>query len=465
MAFKKAEKSRAFLRLAMYSLSGGGKTYTALKIARGISEGCKDIGNGRIAVVDTEFGSASKYSDLFDFDVSELSGAMDSNGNLNGQNPDDYVREITAAAQAGYPVLILDSLSHGWEALCAQVEQLAKAKYRGNTWSAWSEGTPEQKRLINAILGYPGHIIATMRAKTEWSLDKDKDGKSKPSKIGLAPQQRGGIEYEFDMVMSLNAEHFLTVEKDRTGRFQGREILKPDEGFGRELYAWLMSGKSPVPAINDALRASRTVQELKASIHRYDGVIRGLPDSEKASIKKEYEVNLARLSDTGGKPPASPGNGGNGRKAGTETPSAPSAPAETQPGGETTPAETQPEQTPGTAPAKPEQTSGTAPAQPEPVQQPKQAPATDKDGNPALFAEKGHLMGAPDTDANPFKAGTEDSDWLKPGRKVGIKLKKDGPVIMIGTVVKGPHDFKGELCITIKEIRSPVKVSDCVETE
>jgi hypothetical protein len=136
-------------------------------------------------------------------------------------------------------VLIIDSLSHGWQELLQEVDRLAAAKYRGSTWSAWSEGTPKQRALVNAILSFPGHVIATMRSRTEWGVEADAKGKQKPVRIGLAPEQGKGIEYEFDLLLELSPEHLGLVLKDRTGRFQDAVIERPGEEFGQALAAWL----------------------------------------------------------------------------------------------------------------------------------------------------------------------------------------------------------------------------------
>jgi hypothetical protein len=228
--FKKATKAAAKLRAAFFGPSGAGKTFSALRVATGLG--------GPIAVIDTERGSASKYSDRFAFDVLDL----------EDQSIEGYVSAIAMAAEGGYRVLVIDSLSHGWQDLTAEVEKLAKAKYRGNTWSAWSEGTPLQRRLVNAILGFPGHIIATMRSKTEWTT-VDSNGKKTPQRVGLAPEQGKGIEYEFDLLVEISVEHIGQVIKDRTGKFQDKLIDKPGEQFGQQLAAWLADGEqAPAPA-------------------------------------------------------------------------------------------------------------------------------------------------------------------------------------------------------------------------
>ena len=240
MGFKKATKAQANLHAAIHGPSGAGKTFTSLRVATGLA------GGGPIAVIDTERGSASKYADRFSFDVLEL----------EDQSIDGYVAAISEAAKGGYKVLIIDSLSHGWQSLLEEVEKLAKAKYRGNTWSAWSEGTPHQRRLVQAILNYPGHVIATMRSKTEWTT-VDNNGKKSPQRVGLAPEQGKGIEYEFDLLVEISTEHVANVIKDRTGKFQDKLIDKPGEDFGRQLAAWLSDGlPSPVVSAQTPARTA-----------------------------------------------------------------------------------------------------------------------------------------------------------------------------------------------------------------
>jgi len=229
--FKTASKAQAKLRCALFGPSGSGKTYSALRIATGLG--------GKIALVDTERYSASKYADRFDFDVCDL---VD-------RSIDGYVQAFQAAAQAGYDVLIIDSLSHAWHELLQEVERLARARFAGNSWAAWSEGTPKQRRLIDTLLDYPGHVIGTIRTKTAWDQAKDeKTGKSRPVRVGLVPEQGKGIEYEFDLLLQIDTDHVASVLKDRTGKYQDKLIEKPGEDFGKELSEWLAEGVPAKPA-------------------------------------------------------------------------------------------------------------------------------------------------------------------------------------------------------------------------
>jgi len=247
--FKRATKAAAKLRAAVFGPSGAGKTYTTLGVAKGLG--------GRVAVIDTERGSASKYSDRFEFDVLEL----------DDQSIDGYVAAIRLAGQEGYAVLVIDSLSHAWQTLLEEVEKLAKAKYRGNTWSAWSEGTPMQRKLVGAILDFPGHVLATMRSKTEWTT-VDNNGKKTPQRVGLAPEQGKGVEYEFDLLVEISTEHIANVIKDRTGKFQDKLLDKPGEEFGKQLAAWLAEGVTAQPTkpeVRAAATASVPALMTKAS--------------------------------------------------------------------------------------------------------------------------------------------------------------------------------------------------------
>jgi hypothetical protein len=208
---------------------------TALRMAQGIA----DKMGVSFGVIDTEARSASKYADRIPFDVDDL----------NGKTVDHYLAAMDNAAKAGYKMLVIDSLSHAWRELTEEVDRIAQSSTSKNTFSAWGKVAPKQKRLVDAILNYPGHLITTMRSKTEWVVGEGKSGKLAPEKMGLAPEQGKGIEYEFDLLIEMNQAHQATVTKDRTGKFQDEVIEKPGEEFGVALYDWLSSGSAIAPAV------------------------------------------------------------------------------------------------------------------------------------------------------------------------------------------------------------------------
>ncbi|MCX8016491.1 MAG: ATP-binding protein [Rhodocyclaceae bacterium] len=225
--FRKATRRQSKLRLAITGPSGSGKTYSALAVASGIG--------GRIAVVDTEHGSASLYADRFAFDVLEMSPPF---------SPERFIEAIQAAAN-DYDVMIIDSITHEWmgEGGILNIhDKIVRSSKSGNSYTAWAEVTPRHNKLLDAILRAPIHIIATLRSKTEYVL-QDVGGKTVPRKVGMAPVQRDGFEYEFTTVLDLSLDrHLASVSKDRTGLFDGRDPAPLSAETGRMLVEWLSSG-------------------------------------------------------------------------------------------------------------------------------------------------------------------------------------------------------------------------------
>lgn len=239
----RATKCRAKLRLGMSGPAGSGKTYSALLIAHGLG--------GRIGLIDTEHGSGDLYADLLPegYDVLQLTPPF---------TPARYVEAIQAFEAAGVQTIIVDSLSHAWSGEGGSLDRHGKIADRsGNSWQAWRQVTPEHNALVEAMLQSSCHVIATMRAKTEYVQEKDeRTGRQIVRKIGLAPVMRDGIEYEFTIFMELDSQHLAHVGKDRTRLFDGM-IIKPDADIGRQLLAWLDSG-APEPVrtgLDDAQRA------------------------------------------------------------------------------------------------------------------------------------------------------------------------------------------------------------------
>jgi hypothetical protein len=233
ISFQKATKKQAKARIGLVGPAGSGKTYSALAIAATLG--------ARVAVVDTERGSASKYSDKFSFEVLELTT----------HSPERYVEAIQAAEQAGFDVLIIDSLSHAWIGKDGALDQVDKraSSGRDNNFTAWRHVTPMHNALVDAMLGAKLHIIATLRSKTEWVLEKEmKNGReiTVPRKIGMAPVQREGLDYEFDIVGDLDTEHNLTISKTRCSELANQIIRKPGKEFAETVRSWLTDGAAVI---------------------------------------------------------------------------------------------------------------------------------------------------------------------------------------------------------------------------
>lgn len=229
VSFKKATKTQARARVALSGPPGSGKTYTALTWAQALGKS--------IAVIDTERGSASLYADLFEFDVLDLAPPY---------HPHRLI-EALAAAEA-YDVAVIDSTSHFWAGEGGVLEIVDKAKVGGDSFRAWSKGTPLQQRMVDAILRHPGHVVSTMRSKTEYALVENDRGKKSVEKLGMAPVQRDGIEYEFTLMMDVDMRHIAHVTKSRYSGLADLDI-PPERSAesAREFATWLTSG-APMPA-------------------------------------------------------------------------------------------------------------------------------------------------------------------------------------------------------------------------
>ncbi|MHB8053657.1 MAG: AAA family ATPase [Candidatus Aminicenantales bacterium] len=231
--FTKAERKQAKLRILITGPSGAGKTFSALLIASGIGK--------RIAVADSENRSASICADRTEGPLAGL--AFDIMDIEPPYTVDKFTAAIDAAIAAKYDVLLLDSISHEWAGEGGLLSKKEALDQRGgNSYTNWAGISKEHEifkaRLINADI----HLICTARSKQDYVLEMNDKGKQAPKKVGLAPIQREGMEYEFTTVFDLAMDHNAVASKDRTSLFDG-QIFKPSIETGKKIMAWLMGGK------------------------------------------------------------------------------------------------------------------------------------------------------------------------------------------------------------------------------
>ena len=248
--FRKAQRKQVRLKIGLSAPSGAGKTYSALLMAYGM---CGDW--EKIAVIDTENGSAELYSHLGEYSVCQITPPF---------TPKKYIAAINEAVAAGFEVLIIDSLSHAWNGeggLLDMQDKAAKASKSGNSFTAWREITPEHNRLVDCVLQSDIDVIVTTRAKSEYVMTDD-NGKKGVKKIGLAPVFRDGLEYELTVFFDISQEHIATASKDRTGLFDGQNFT-PTVETGKQLVEWRNSGvvaekqvQTKLDVVKDILRGS-----------------------------------------------------------------------------------------------------------------------------------------------------------------------------------------------------------------
>ncbi len=270
-SFQKATRKKIKLKLAVTGPSGSGKSYGALRIAAGMSN--------KIAFLDTENGSASLYSDRFNFDVLNIMPPFE---------PDKFTKGLKEAADAGYEVVIIDSASHFWEGI---LDIKSKMDARGgNSYTNWNDAGKKFKDVLDAILQSPLHVICCMRSKMDYVQEKNDQGKTTIKKVGLAPIMRDGSEFEFTTIFAVDMAHQTKADKDRTGLF-GDAIFQITEETGKQLLAYLDRGED-VPAPATEQRPHKWTPEQIAEYKRLDAEIKDVPWLLK--FKEDYK----------GKPPS-----------------------------------------------------------------------------------------------------------------------------------------------------------------
>lgn len=223
--FRKATVKNRKFRAAIMGTAGSGKSLTSLILASTLGK--------RIALIDTEHGSAEMYANTFEFDTL----------NLTEYHPQKYIDAVKEAAKEGYEVVVIDSLSHAWSGKGGALELVdqATARNKGSSFGAWRDVTPLQNQLVDAIIGCPAHVICTLRSKTDYQVETE-GGKTRVRKVGLAPVQRDGMEYEFDFLAEMDADHRMIVTKSRIPALADKVVTKPDAKFFLEFQNYLNQG-------------------------------------------------------------------------------------------------------------------------------------------------------------------------------------------------------------------------------
>lgn len=244
MKLQRAERKQVKLRLNLSAPSGAGKTYSALRMAKGL------VGDwSKIAVIDTENGSASLYSHLGEFNTIDLPAP---------HTPEKYIEALNICAKAGMECVIVDSTSHEWDTLLEENEKLAQSRFRGNTWAAWSQTTPRHDRFVKSILTSPFHVITCTRSKTDTIITDDK----KVKKVGMKDKQREGWEYELTVSLEIDRDtHLASASKDRTGLFTDAQPFLITEETGEKIMEWCNTG-ARVKTAEEKLNESTTLAEL-----------------------------------------------------------------------------------------------------------------------------------------------------------------------------------------------------------
>lgn len=248
MNLRRTSKKQAKIKLALQGCAGSGKTYSALLLAYGL---CGEW--SKIAVIDSENGSADLYAHLGNYNVLPLQDSF---------TPETYIEAIGICENAGMEVIIIDSISQCWDNLLEY-----HANLQGNSFTNWQKVTPRINAFMHKILQSDKHIICTMRCKQDYVLN-EKNGKMVPEKVGLKAVMRDGIDYEFTIVFDINMKHQAIASKDRTNLFMGKPDFTITPTTGEIILDWCNDGIN-VDTIKHKINAARTIDELTAIYHEY----------------------------------------------------------------------------------------------------------------------------------------------------------------------------------------------------
>mgnify|MGYP004583530809 CR=1 FL=1 len=223
LEIKKAERKQVYAKIALMAASGGGKTYSALRLATGMANEIEKVEHreAKILMLNTEGDRGYYYADEFNYDIVDVAP---------NHNPEKYVKLIKEVQDAGYDILIIDSASHEWEGKggCLDLQAQAGGKYQD-----WAKITPRHQKFIDAISTCKMHVIATMRGKDQYDMSKDSNGKTSIQKLGVGAKQRDGFEYEFTCTFNIDqSTSMATPQKDNTHIFdeEGAQLLTEEHG-------------------------------------------------------------------------------------------------------------------------------------------------------------------------------------------------------------------------------------------
>lgn len=288
---KPAVRSQVPTLVALFGPSGGGKTYSALRLATGIQR----VVGGEIFVIDTESRRSLHYADKFNFQHVHFASPF---------GPLDYLAAIEHCVAKGAKTVIIDSLSHEHEGpggvLEMHAEEVEKKGQKQNAL-AWALPKGQRRRLINTVLQLDLNVILCFRAKEKLDWDK-----KPPTKLGW--MAIGGEEFLFEMTIgALLMPHCDGVPEWNPQRPGEREMVKlPDqfrdllpgkqlsEDIGEAMARW--ASGTPVWVFPKGEHKGKTMDEAPAE-YLIELLDKTIPDELRGRVEAEYEKRTAEAFD------------------------------------------------------------------------------------------------------------------------------------------------------------------------
>ena len=304
ITLRRATRQSVPLLIGISSVSGGGKTYSALLMAAGLA-GPK----GRVAMIDTEQKRGLLYADSpgikaalpNGYEYAELTPPF---------SPDRYTEYIAAAEQAGIDVCVIDSFTHEWEGIGGCVE-IAEKNPLGRMPN-WSKAKMAHKRLMNHILSTKMHIILCIRAREKVKVFKRGEPmvvnaadveadvqiaeKDTIVSIGLQPVTEKNVVFECMVSLQLaeSTHHAVPIKvpEPLASLFPGGRLVTREDG--ERIRLWNETGAIGDP-LDQLKRRARTAAE--DGMESYKRFFAALSAAEKKSIAADHEDNK-RIAST-----------------------------------------------------------------------------------------------------------------------------------------------------------------------
>lgn len=284
MGFQKAKRENIWAKVLTIAPSGGGKSYGALRVAKGLADAlAKDTGvEERIAYIGTEGSRDKYYADEFDYDLLQLKPPFE---------PETYIDAIDEALDAGYKVIVIDSMTHEWKGKGGMLE--IHSKMSGNSYTNWSKLTPRHEKFVDKILESEAYIVATVRGKDKYVLE-EQNGKQVPRKVGVGYDQRDDLEFLFTVAVTIEQDtHYFTSVKDNTHLFEDRNDILTEKD-GEIIYKWASGGD--IKAKKTELEKAKDAAKAKIAMNEQEEVKKILEEKE---TKTKEQKKLPKTQSIG----------------------------------------------------------------------------------------------------------------------------------------------------------------------
>jgi len=313
ITFRPATRQNTPLIIGLAGPSKSGKSYSALRLAKGMADG------GRIILLNTE-PHGHHYADQFTYEAADIGSP---------HRVQKYIEAIAAVAQEKPAVLIIDTLTHLWDGIGGLKEwkdEVALKLAKGDlgridkmSAPAWAQVKAEENHFIYRMLELPCHILLCFRAKDKMVIPK---GGGEWTVIPMQPIMSDRIAFETLFTLTLPEYAHGVPDLSISAMREPFDTMIPpgkpiDEALGERLAAWARGGSSdpvqvlappvfahepyprpertPVDDAEDQINNVKTIAQRKALMERLKanwGSFLGVEQKRLAEANKRAEQRV-----------------------------------------------------------------------------------------------------------------------------------------------------------------------------